>query len=165
MRTFFYHTVSAFFITYLLFHVVGVALPYTALSTSLVFSMFFGVLWATSWIYNRAYFRKLPKAISLTLYFLKELIIANVKIAYDIVTPHYYMRPTVIALPLKVRTNLEITLLACMITLTPGTLSIDVSEDRKTLYVHALYVKQNDVMRLKKHLKDGFERRLIELTS
>lgn len=90
---------------------------------------------------------------------------ANLKVAYDIITPHYYMRPTVIAIPLKAKSDLEITLLANIITLTPGTLSIDVSKDRKVLYIHALYVKDNDVARIKKSIQYNIERRLLELTA
>ena len=41
-------------------------------------------------------------------------------------------------LPLRVDRDFEITLLANLITLTPGTLSVDVSDDRKTLFVHAI---------------------------
>ncbi|WP_439882856.1 Na+/H+ antiporter subunit E [Pontibacter sp. MBLB2868] len=159
------HTVIAFFITYVLFHRGILQLPYSAVSTAFVFLFIFWSFWSTTWFYNRPYFRKMPKVIILAAYFFKEMLMANIKIAYDILTPHYYMRPTVIALPLSVKSNLEITLLANMITLTPGTLSIDVSKDRKFLYIHALYVKHNDVERLKHHIKHGFERRLLELTA
>lgn len=138
---------------------------YSAVNAILLFGSLFCLLWLSSYLYNRIYFRKLPKFFAFGFFFLKELLIANLKIAFDIITPHYYMRPTVIALPLKVRSNLEISLLANIISLTPGTLSIDVSHDRKILYVHALYVKDNDVERLKRHIKHGFERRIIELTS
>ena len=48
-----------------------------------------------------------------------------------------------------------------MISLTPGTLSLDVSEDRKTLYIHAMYVENPDDLR--KEIKDGLEKRLLEL--
>ncbi|GAB3527024.1 hypothetical protein GCM10027443_02940 [Pontibacter brevis] len=139
--------------------------PYNALTASLAFLLLFILLWLSSFLYNKTYFRKLPKAVNFGFFFLKELLVANVKIAFDILTPHYYMNPTVIAIPLRIKTNFEIMLLANMITLTPGTLSIDVSKNRKTLYVHALYVKDDDIEKLKQHIKHGFERRLIELTT
>ncbi|MBF0585954.1 Na+/H+ antiporter subunit E [Prosthecochloris sp. N3] len=107
------------------------------------------------------YFSKIPLVVRFVLYFLKELLIANLKVAFDIVTPKDYMEPGIIAVPLDVETDIEITLFANLVTLTPGTLSLDVSADRTTLYVHALYVK--DVDRFRHELKNGLEQRLIEV--
>lgn len=107
------------------------------------------------------YFKKIPLTISFILYFIKELIVANLKVAFDIITPKDYMKPGIIAVPLDARTDLEIVLLANLLTLTPGTLSLDVSSDRKTLYVHALYVKDADSFR--REIKDGLEKRLLEV--
>ena len=165
MRLFFIHCVIAFTLIFFILREGGFPLPYNAATASLAFLLLFLMLWLSSFLYHRTYFRKLPKAVNFFFFFLKELLVANVKIAFDILTPHYYMRPTVLALPLRARTNLEITLLANMITLTPGTLSIDVSKNRRVLYVHALYVKGNDIEKLKHQIKDGFERRLLELTT
>lgn len=165
MRLFFIHSALAFVGVILTLGQGWLSVPYDALNASLLFLLIFCVLWLSSWFYRRAYFRKFPKVINFGLFFLKELLVANIKVAYDILTPHYYMRPTLIALPLRAKTNLEIMLLANMITLTPGTLSIDVSKNRKILYVHALYVKNNDVEKVKQHIKEGFERRLLELTA
>ena len=164
MKLFLLHGIVCFFTVYLFFKQEPAPLPYNAVSTTLCYAVLFGLLWLSTWFYRRSYFYKLPQAIELLLFFLKELFIANLKIAYDIVTPHYHMRPTVIALPLKVRSKVEITVLASIISLTPGTLSIDVSEDRRVLYIHALYVKHNDIEKLKHHIKYGFERRILQLT-
>lgn len=165
MRLFFIHSVLAFVGVFLTLGQGWLPAPYNALTASLLFLLLFFVLWLSSWFYRRTYFRKLPKGINFGLFFLKEMVVANVKVAFDILTPHYYMRPTILAVPLRAKTNLEIMLLANMITLTPGTLSIDVSKNRKILYVHALYVKNNDVEKVKQHIKEGFERRLLELTA
>jgi multicomponent Na+:H+ antiporter subunit E len=70
------------------------------------------------------------------------------------------MSPAIIAFPLSVSRDVEITILANLITLTPGTLSVDVSADRKWLYVHALDCKDPEA--LKQSIADGFERRVIE---
>lgn len=137
---------------------------FTATTSILVFLVAFTLLWLTSMLYNRSYFKKIPKVVGLGFYFLKELIRANLKIAYDILTPHYFMQPAIIALPLKASSDLEISLLANMLTLTPGSLSVDVSEDRKELYVHLLYAADEDVEDIKQELKDGFERRILEIT-
>ena len=64
-------------------------------------------------------------------------------------------------MPLDVDRDWQITLLAQMITLTPGTLALEVSEDRRTLFVHVLDL--TDVERAKRDIKQGFERRILEL--
>jgi multicomponent Na+:H+ antiporter subunit E len=71
------------------------------------------------------------------------------------------MNPGIIAFPLDAKSDLEITLFANLLTLTPGTLSLDVSSDKKILYVHALYVKDADSFR--SELKNGLEKRLLEV--
>ncbi len=94
-------------------------------------------------------------------FFVWELIKANLRVAYDVLTPDLQIRPGVVAIPLDVRTDAEITLLANLITLTPGTLSLDVSADRSVLYIHAMYIDDPKAVRLR--IKRGFERRVIEV--
>jgi multicomponent Na+:H+ antiporter subunit E len=120
------------------------------------------ILWISkSALGGTKYFKKIPKAIGFFFYFIKELIVANLKVAFDIVTPKDYMQPGIIAVPLDAETEMEITLLANLITLTPGSLSLDVSRDKKTLYVHSLYIEDADEFR--KILKQGLERKLLEV--
>jgi multicomponent Na+:H+ antiporter subunit E len=107
------------------------------------------------------YFSKLRQVALFIFFFTFELIKANLRVAYDVVTIRHYMRPGVIAIPLDVQTDAEITLLANLITLTPGTLSLDVSEDSRILYVHAMYIDNREVYI--RSIKDGFERRIREL--
>lgn len=121
-------------------------------------------LWLLSGVYDKNHFIKVPKIAGLFLYFLKELFFASLKVAYDIITPKFLLKPGIIAYPLLARTDLEITLLANMISLTPGTLSMAVSEDRKILYVHSLYILNNDKKAVIATIKKGFERRILEIT-
>ena len=107
------------------------------------------------------YARKAWQITGLLLFFIKGLIAANVRVAYDVFTPGYGMRPGILAVPLDAETDLEITLLANLITLTPGTLSLDVSHDRRTLYIHAMYADNPEAVKLS--IKDGFERRILEV--
>ena len=107
------------------------------------------------------YFIKAPQVIRFIFYFIWELIKANLQVAYEIITPNYSMRPGVIAIPLDIKTDAEITLLANLITLTPGTLSLDVSDDQQTLYIHAMYV--DDLETFRRSIKDGFEKRVQEI--
>ena len=64
------------------------------------------------------------------------------------------------SVPLRVDRDFEITLLANLITLTPGTLSVDVSDDRSTLYIHAIHVPDPDELR--EDIAGGFEQRILE---
>lgn len=120
------------------------------------------ILWVSkSALGGKKYFQRIPKGIVFIFYFIKELIVANLKVAFDIITPKNYMKPAVIAVPLSAKTDLEITLLANLLTLTPGSLSLDVSHDKKTLYVHLLYVENAEESR--SHIKNGIEKRLLEV--
>ncbi len=109
-----------------------------------------------------AYFRKLWLGIWLGLFFLYELVVSSLRVVHDVITPPIYSRPGIIALPLEVETDAEILLLASLITLTPGTLSLDVSDDRKTLFIHAMFI-DDDVETLKREIKEGFEAKIIEV--
>ena len=108
-----------------------------------------------------SYFRKVGQMIGFVVLFFKEVMVSTLRITYDVLTPTNYMKPGVIAVPIDARTDAEITLLANVITLTPGTLSLDVSDDRKFLYIHAMYIDDPDDLR--REIKDGLERKLLEL--
>ncbi|MCF4100465.1 Na+/H+ antiporter subunit E [Gillisia sp. M10.2A] len=110
---------------------------------------------------NAKYFRILPKVIGFVFFFLVELIKANLQVAYEVMTPHYNMSPGIVKIPLDAKSNLEITLLANLISLTPGTLSLDVSDDKKVLYVHSMYINSRE--EFIKSIKNGFEKRILEI--
>ncbi|UEM21843.1 Na+/H+ antiporter subunit E [Skermanella mucosa] len=123
----------------------------------------YAVLWIARPVFgNDPYFWKLWRIIGFFFYFLKELVVSSLKVAWDVVTPPIYARPGVVRVPIDARTDLEITLLANLITLTPGTLTLDVAPDRKSLYVHAMFI--DDPEKVRAEIKNGMERRLLELT-
>lgn len=104
--------------------------------------------------------RRLRLILSLALLFLKELARSAWAVAITVLRPKIDIRPGIFAFPLTVERDFEITLLANLITLTPGTLSVDVSEDRKVLYVHALDC--SDPQAARRAIAGGFERKIIE---
>ncbi len=108
-----------------------------------------------------AYFTKPPKVLSFVAYYIKEVLLSNFVVARDVLTPTHYMKPGIVAIPLRAETDFEITLLANLITMTPGTLSLDISDDRKTLYVHAMYV--HDIDALRSEITDNLERLVLEI--
>lgn len=128
------------------------------------FAIGYALLWMMQPVVGRSvYFLKVRQVLGLSGFFLWELVLANLRVAYDILTPRYYMRPGVIAVPLDARTDVEITLLANLITLTPGTLSLDVSADRRVLYIHVMYIEKKGLDATRRKIKNGFERRVLEV--
>ncbi|SNS25483.1 multicomponent Na+:H+ antiporter subunit E [Belliella buryatensis] len=153
------------FLSNLLLSLIWVAITgaFTVENFVFGFALSFFLLWITATDRREnKYFNRIPKLIGFVFFFLYELIKANIEVAYDVITPKHYMEPGIVKIPLDAKSDLEITLLANLITLTPGTLSLDVSDDRKVLYVHAMYVK--DRAEFVAGIKNGFERRLLEIT-
>lgn len=107
------------------------------------------------------YLRKFFLTIELLTVFVIELIRANVRVAYLTLHPRLPVRPGFFEVPLQVRSDAAIAIFATMITMTPGTVSVDVSADRQVLYVHAL--EMDDPVELAQSLKDTFERRILEV--
>lgn len=110
---------------------------------------------------SRRYFIKFFRVINFILYFIYKLIVANFKVAYDVITPKHRMNPAIIAVPLDLKSDIGITILANVITLTPGTLSLDVSNDKRILYVHAAY--ENDKNKFIDEIKNEFEKKVMEI--
>lgn len=129
-------------------------------------TIFFGVVgigWLASFVYARKAFFQVIYLVELFVFFLWELIIASLAVAYEVVRPGHNMKPGIIAVPLDAKTDLEITIFSSLVTLTPGTLSLDVSADKSHLFVHAMYIQKGDSSVLAKQLKEGFERRIIRV--
>ena len=107
------------------------------------------------------YVGKVYQALGLGVFFLWELIRANLRLALDVATPSYQMKPGIVAIPLDARRDGEILLLAMLINLTPGSVALDVSDDRTVMYVHVMYMLSPDAARAE--IKQGFERRVMQL--
>lgn len=105
--------------------------------------------------------RRSIKIAALAWLFLVELVVSAVKVSLLALSPRLRLRPAIVAYPLTVTSDAEITLLANLITLTPGTLSVDVSEDRKTLFIHAIDVADGE--ELIGAIAGGFETKVLEV--
>jgi multicomponent Na+:H+ antiporter subunit E len=120
------------------------------------------MLWVTQYVLGTSnYFTKVRRILELIALFLKELVKANMRVAYSVLTPYDRMDPGIVAVPLDITSDAEITLLANMITLTPGTLSLDVSDDRRVLYVHGMHIR--DIEAFRREIKEGFEKKVREV--
>lgn len=108
------------------------------------------------------YMKRVWAIIKLVLLFIRELILSNLSILKLIYKPKLTVQPGIFALPTELRTNWEITMLANLITLTPGTLSVFVSDDHSILYIHAMDLP--DVEASIHSIKNSFERAIKEVT-
>ncbi|MEM1041310.1 MAG: Na+/H+ antiporter subunit E [Bacteroidota bacterium] len=108
------------------------------------------------------YYAGLWRGLAFAAFYVWELLLSSVRVAFDVLTPRLRAQPGIVAVPLDAQTDLEMTTLANLISLTPGTLSLDVSPDRRTLYVHAMYLGDGpDALRA--NLKEQIERRVLAL--
>jgi len=114
-------------------------------------------------IHQQGALRRAGKILSLIGLFLYELMASAVRVALVVVHPDLrsVLKPAIVAVPLTVKSDAEITLLANMITLTPGTLSIDVAKDRSVVYVHALTMDSDE--ELIAGIANGFEKKIKEV--
>ena len=109
-----------------------------------------------------SYFRRFASALKLLVYFAYEMIISVARVVWDVVTPTHLSQPDIVYVPLDVDSDLEITLLANMVSLTPGTLSLDVTPDKKHLIVHAMFAPEHEAVI--RGIKNGLEHRILEVT-
>ncbi|MFW5654168.1 MAG: Na+/H+ antiporter subunit E [Roseicyclus sp.] len=106
------------------------------------------------------YFTRAWRWIKLCVLFLYELVVSSIQVVWDVLTPSHKARPGIISMPLDADDEMEILLVTNLISLTPGTLSLDVTEDRNTLFIHAMFADDPDEIR--HQLKSGMERWVIE---
>lgn len=156
------HLILSLVGTYLIKYLFSFSLDFTS-GIILSFLACFNMLWLLSYFYSKIYFRYVLSVYHLCLFFIKEFIDANLKLTYEIISFKYHLQPAVVAIPLDVKSDLGIMLLANLITLTPGTLSLEVSDDKKYLYVHTIYL-EGSIQNFKQKIKNGFEKKVIAVT-
>ena len=100
-------------------------------------------------------------AIRLALVVLYDIVKANIEIALRILGPESRIRPTYVWVPLDIASPQGISLFAAIITMTPGTLSCEVSEDRRWLLVHAFHADDADAVATE--VKSRYEAPLKEI--
>ncbi len=122
---------------------------------------FIALYWLRGMFRQTSYFQKVPLALKFAGIFAWEMLLANLRVAWEVVTPTALRRPGIVGVPLEARTDLEIAILANIVSLTPGSLSIDVSPDRKTLYVHTMFV--DDPEEFRREIKENFESWIVAL--
>lgn len=148
---------------------IALAVAWAALTGNITLSgLVVGFLFGSACLYvTRAlfpgsdlYFKRTWRWFKLCVLFLYELIVSSVQVVWDVLTPQHKARPGVIAMPLDAKGEMQVLLVTNLISLTPGTLSLDVTEDCNTLLIHAMFADDPDGIRTQ--LKSGMERWVIE---
>jgi len=103
----------------------------------------------------------LPATVKLAAVFLYDIVVANIEVARRILGRESAIRPGFIWVPLELTDRHAISVLSSIITLTPGTLSADVSPNGRHLLVHCLHVDDADGMVAT--IKQRYERPLLEI--
>ena len=130
-----------------------------------VFGIILGILipWATSiWWPDTPQGFRMGKMVSYSFLVIWDIIVANIQVAWIVLTvPNSKLKPAWIVVPLEVKQPEAITLLAGTITLTPGTVSADLSDQGHSLLVHVLHT--DDPNGVRDEIKQRYERRLLEI--
>ena len=124
---------------------------------------FFGFLLLS--VIHRGYGAAIVGVVGFLIFLVKSIIISSFQVAGYVLSPKLKLEQGIVAIPLAAQTDLEIAILASAITLTPGTLSVDVGSDAATqrvLYVHSLVM--GDAEAVRKSIKEDFERRILRVT-
>ncbi|KDN57833.1 Na+/H+ antiporter subunit E [Exiguobacterium sp. AB2] len=108
------------------------------------------------------YMRRVFAAFKLIALFIKELILSNIDVVKVLLSPKFNIEPGIIEVPTQLKSDWELTLLASLISLTPGTLVMDFSEDKKSIFLHSIHVPDKEEMIREIH--DTFEKAIMEVT-
>jgi multicomponent Na+:H+ antiporter subunit E len=90
---------------------------------------------------QRSYYKRVWGLFAFACYFIRILIKANFQIAWEILTPAHNQSPRILRYPVDGLSDVEKTTLSNAISLTPGTLTVDISPDGKWIYLHCMYAK------------------------
>ncbi len=111
---------------------------------------------------SRFYLLRVVAVLNLIYIFTLELILSNVAVLKAVLRPKLNIKPGIFAFPTELKEDWEITMLANLITLTPGTLVVDVSPDNRILYIHAMDISDAD--EAIQSIKNTFEKAIMEVS-
>ncbi len=107
---------------------------------------------------------KLHKLIAFIPFYVKEVVLSNFNVASDILSPRLRATPAIVEVPLDPgHTDLQLYILACLVTMTPGTLTVDISPERDRMTLHVMYAA--DPQAVVVSIKENYERRVCDVLS
>lgn len=131
-----------------------------------IFGYLFGILFVLAALPllpgKHLYLRPVWKSIVLAGIFMKELVLANIDVIKIVIQKEIKNEPAFFAYPTELKKDWEITLLSQLITLTPGTIVVAISDDQKTLYIHS--IDFSDIDSEISTIKDSFEKAIKEVS-
>lgn len=149
----------------LILAVTWILLQNDVTSGMVVFGIILGIIipWMTSiWWPDAPVEFRLGKMIAYSVIVIWDIIVANIQVAKIVLfVPNKDLKPAWIVVPLELKEPEAITLLAGTITLTPGTVSADLSDEGHSLLVHVLHTDDPDAVR--DDIKVRYEQRLLEI--
>ena len=118
----------------------------------------FAALWVIQPLFGETgnYFTRVWRWGRLVVLFHYELVVSSLSVAWDVLTPRHRSRPGILCVPLRAKGEAEVLLVTNLISLTPGTLSLDVAEDCNTLVIHAMFA--DDPEKIAAQIENGMER-------
>ena len=155
---------KSLFLSNLILAIIWVLATGTLTEENFLFGFFisFAILWIITFKKEeRKYFTAIPKLFGFGLFVIWEIVKANLQSVKESFYPKSKIEPAIVKVPLEAKSDLEITLLANIISVTPGTLIMDVSDDKKAIYVHVMHLLDKD--EFIKEIKQKFEKPLLEL--
>jgi multicomponent K+:H+ antiporter subunit E len=109
---------------------------------------------------------KVKKPFAMAVYVLRllwDIVVSNMEVAHRVLRSNRKLNPGFIAFPLELTGDFPLTVLASTISLTPGTVSVDFSEDKQWLYIHALHI--DNEQEIIDSIRDRYEQPLKEIFS
>jgi multicomponent Na+:H+ antiporter subunit E len=101
------------------------------------------------------------RVILFTLFYFKELLLASILLAWDIVRPRKTFSHGIVGVDLDLTNDTAIIALVNLISMTPGSLSVELTQDKKRLYIHAMYLE--DPVKFKARIKNKLERKIKQI--
>ncbi|GGF70735.1 Na(+)/H(+) antiporter subunit E [Paenibacillus albidus] len=108
------------------------------------------------------YLKRVWSILKLLLLFGRELVVSSLTVIRHILRPKLTIRPGIFAYETTLVSDWEVTILSCLICLTPGTLTLEVSPEGRTLYIHAMDIE--DAEQLREQIRGTFEQAILEVT-
>ena len=108
------------------------------------------------------YLNKFWKAFLLLLVFIRELFLSSINVLIYVCLPLSHLKPGIVEMDVDLDTDMELIVLSNMITLTPGTLTLEISQDNRKLYIHTLNCQDPD--KVVADIQNAFERRIKEVS-
>lgn len=108
------------------------------------------------------YLKKVFSAIKLIFVFFNESIASSVYVISQVIRPKINVTPGIFKMDTELESDLEVTLLALLITLTPGSVVMEVTSDKKTFYIHGLNLPESIDAVVQSKVK--FEKAIKEVT-